>query len=181
MSPSTISAAGDNAEALLSDLAAAGIRLEPLSGGQLKATPKVALTDDLRQRIRTHLAVILEMLLPGGREAASDVDEAAAVALSPCGAVSVSVSAAGVFVELASERILHADHLADLPQVERAAVLDLVRSGALWETAEVVWPLRRRWAGQLRERAGFLDLAAAAGFMRAAEVLEPLVDLYLTT
>jgi hypothetical protein len=151
------------------------------AGGLVLEGPEHALTPELLAEVRASKPALLAILRPAVADAFGNTDRAAAAVISPCGAVSVSLSAAGVFVELASERILHADHLADLPEGERAAVVALVRSGTLWQCPEVVLPLRRRWAGQLRERALSLDPAAAAGFIQAAELLEPAVDHDLTT
>jgi hypothetical protein len=157
---------------LIDKLAAVGVTVVA-DGTELVLTGRTrGLSTDLLAEVRFCKAAILEALRPDVREPVDDADRRVPAAVSPCGAVSVSLSASSVFIELAAERIMHADRMSDLPEVERAAVLELVRTGGLWQSGDVVLRLCMRWADELLQRSDAIrDPETAGRFRQAADVL----------
>lgn len=166
----------DPARELLSDLAAAGIRVELLDGGRLKAIPRAAITDDLRHRLKTHLAAVLAILRPP----VSEVDPRDDRRLAKPGAFpaprELSTAAVEAVVVALDERIGIRHHDGGLPEAEAeaAGVADLIRAGRLWRPES--------WADELRRRAAIIDDPALAWrFRRAADVLAKQLDHNPTT
>lgn len=175
----TTSTTTDHGRELLSDLAAAGIRVELLDGGRLKATPRAAITPELRDRLKTHLGAVLAILRPPVPEADPPGDRRLAKPETlppPRELTAYSLADVEAVVAELDERIGIRHHDGGLPpaDAEAAGVADLIAAGVLWRPES--------WAAELHRRSAIIDDPALAWrFRRAAAVLANRVDHNPTT